>query len=234
MDGYAVRAADVATAPATLKVDRRSRGRPSVRRRRSAPGEAARIFTGGVVPDGADTVVIQEDTDARRRRASSSTRPRRAAGTSAAPGSISAKATCCCRAAAGSPTATCRSPPRMNHPALPVHRRPKVALLATGDELVLPGSDARPRPDRLFQRLRAARAGARAKAPRSIDLGIAAGHASRPRSTAIRRARDAGADILVTTGGASVGDHDLVQHGAGGRGRSTWRSGGSRCGPASR
>ena len=42
----------------------------------------------------------------------------------------------------------------MNHPTVPVHRRPKVAVLATGDELVMPGSDARPRPDRLFQRLR--------------------------------------------------------------------------------
>ena len=54
----------------------------------------------------------------------------------------------------------------MNHPTLPVHRRPKVAVLATGDELVPPGSDARPRRDRLFQRLCADGAGARAKAPR--------------------------------------------------------------------
>ena len=61
MDGYAVRAADVANAPATAQSDRRGRRRPAVRRRDRA-GEAARIFTGGVVPHGADTVVIQEIT----------------------------------------------------------------------------------------------------------------------------------------------------------------------------
>ncbi len=62
MDGYAVRAADVANAPVRLKVDRRSRRRPAVHAPKSEPGEAARIFTGGVVPDGADTVVVQELT----------------------------------------------------------------------------------------------------------------------------------------------------------------------------
>ena len=68
MDGYAVRAADVATAPARLKViGEVAAGHPfdgAV-----GAGEAARIFTGGVLPPGADTIVIQENTDARRRHA---------------------------------------------------------------------------------------------------------------------------------------------------------------------
>ena len=161
MDGYAVRAADVASVPATLKLDRRGRGRPPVRRRRSAPGEAARIFTGGVVPPGADTIVIQENTSARRRRASRSNR-RRAAGRHIRRAGLDFKA--------GRGAAAARPPadrPRpvlaaaMNHPALPVHRRPKVAVLATGDELVPPGSALGPGADRLFQRLRADGAGAR-------------------------------------------------------------------------
>ena len=60
MDGYAVRAADVATAPVKLTViGEVAAGRPFARALK--PGEAARIFTGGVLPDGADTIVIQEN-----------------------------------------------------------------------------------------------------------------------------------------------------------------------------
>ena len=66
MDGYAVRAADVARIPAPWRSIGSQRGRPALQRRRRA-GEAVRIFTGAPVPEGADTIVIQENADARRR-----------------------------------------------------------------------------------------------------------------------------------------------------------------------
>ena len=79
--------------PAVLKRHRRGRGRPAVRRHVGA-GEAARIFTGGVLPRGADTIVIQENTS-REGDASSSSGPSAKAATSASPGSTSSRATCC-------------------------------------------------------------------------------------------------------------------------------------------
>jgi molybdopterin molybdotransferase len=84
-----------------------------------------------------------------------------------------------------------------------------VALLATGDELVMPG--ATPGPGQIvYSNGYALRALARAEGAETIDLGIAADTVEAT-TQGIRRAREAGADILVTTGGASVGDHDLVK-----------------------
>jgi molybdopterin molybdotransferase len=92
---------------------------------------------------------------------------------------------------------------------LAVHRRPKVAVLATGDELVMPG--AIPGPGQIvYSNGFALRALARAEGADTIDLGIAADTVEATQQ-GIRRARDSGADILITTGGASVGDHDLVK-----------------------
>ena len=97
----------------------------------------------------------------------------------------------------------------MNYPELAVHRRPKVAVLATGDELVMPG--ATPGPGQIvYSNGYALRALARAEGAETIDLGIAADTVAAT-TEGIRRARDAGADILITSGGASVGDHDLVK-----------------------
>jgi molybdopterin molybdotransferase len=97
----------------------------------------------------------------------------------------------------------------MNYPELAVCRRPRVAILATGDELVMPGST--PGPGQIvYSNGYALRALARAEGAETIDLGIAADTVEAT-TQGIRRARDSGADILVTTGGASVGDHDLVK-----------------------
>ena len=207
MDGYAVRASDAAHVNARLKViGEVAAGRPFDRA--LGPREAARIFTGGVVPDGADAVVLQEDTvvdgtGISITEAAVAGRHIRPAGVDFRKGDL--------LLAAGS-RLTDRDlslAASMNHPGLPVRRRPKVALLATGDELVMPG--VTPGPGQIvYSNGYALKALARAEGADTIDLGIAA-DTLESTTAGIRRARDAGADILVTTGGASVGDHDLVQ-----------------------
>ena len=138
MDGYAVRAADVASAPVRLKViGEVAAGRPFAAALGS--GEAARIFTGGVLPQAADTVVIQEVTTrdgdiVEIQKPSALGRNVRPQGLDFRVGDrLLAKGHRLTprdrRFAAG-----------MNHPVVPVHRRPKLALFATGDELVPPGS----------------------------------------------------------------------------------------------
>jgi molybdopterin molybdotransferase len=104
----------------------------------------------------------------------------------------------------------------MNHPAVPVHRRPKVAVLATGDELVMPGSTLAPG-QIVYSNGFATIALASREGCDTIDLGIAPDRLPET-VAAIRRASASGADILVTSGGASVGDYDLVQQALAGEG----------------
>jgi molybdopterin molybdotransferase len=97
----------------------------------------------------------------------------------------------------------------MNHPAVPVHRRPKIAVLATGDELVMPGAT----PgfgEIVYSNGFATMALVRREGCEVLDLGIAPDRIDAT-IAAIRKARAASPDILVTSGGASVGEHDLVQ-----------------------
>jgi molybdopterin molybdotransferase len=97
----------------------------------------------------------------------------------------------------------------MNHPQLPMHRRPQLAVFATGDELVPPGSE--PGPGQIiYSNGFALAALAREEGAGVTDLGIIPDRIE-DTIAAVRRAREGGADILVTTGGASVGDYDLVQ-----------------------
>jgi molybdopterin molybdotransferase len=207
MDGYAVRAADASHAAARLQViGEVAAGRPF--ERAIGAGEAVRIFTGGVIPDGADAVIIQEDTVVEGigitiTEAAVAGRHIRPAGVDFRQGDI--------LLAAGS-RLTDRDlslAAGMNYPKLPVRHRPKVAILATGDELVMPGQTPG-HGQIVYSNGYALRALARDEGADIIDLGIAADTVAAT-TNGIRRARDLGADILVTTGGASVGDHDLVK-----------------------
>jgi molybdopterin molybdotransferase len=207
MDGYAVRASDVANPPVKLKViGEVAAGRPFAHP--LGPGEAARIFTGGVMPQGADAVVIQEHAKRDGDNVSvekSSPRGRhiRVQGLDFTAGDTLLQAGHRLSArdlalAAG-----------MNHPFLPVHRRPKIALFATGDELVPPGCE--PAAGQIVSSNNfALEALVRSEGAHVTDLGIVRDSLD-VTVEAVRAARDGGADILVTSGGASVGDYDLVQ-----------------------
>lgn len=207
MDGYAVRADDVAKVPATLRVTGEvAAGRPFAGK--ILPGTAARIFTGGVIPDGADTIVIQEnvtrDGDSITVNVSAPVDKHiRRAGLDFRKGEVLLKAG---RVLSGRDVSLAAS---MNYDALPVHGMPRVAVLATGDELVMPGTE--PGPGQIvYSNGYAVMALARSEGAEVTDLGIVPDRVG-DTVAAIRRARDAKADILVTTGGASVGDYDLVQ-----------------------
>jgi molybdopterin molybdotransferase len=207
MDGYAVRAADVAAAPARLKViGEVAAGRPF--NAAVGAGEAARIFTGGFVPAGADTVVVQEVT--KRDGAWVEVHKPTTKGRNVRPQGLDFRSGETLFAKGHRLTARDLAlAAGMNHPLLPVQRQPKVALFATGDELVAPGME--PGPGQIvYSNGFALAALARAEGAAVTDLGVVPDHLDAT-IDAVRRARDLEADILVTTGGASVGDHDLVQ-----------------------
>jgi molybdopterin molybdotransferase len=207
MDGYAVRAADASTVAARLKViGEVAAGRPFDTSLRA--GEAVRIFTGGVIPQGADAVVIQEDTV--RDGDSIDITETAVAGRHIRPAGVDFReGDVLLRAGRRLTDRDLSLAAGMNYPQLAVRRRPKVAVLATGDELVMPGST--PGPGQIvYSNGYGLRALARAEGAETVDLGIAADTVDAT-TDGIRRARDSGADILITTGGASVGDHDLVK-----------------------
>lgn len=207
MDGFAVRAADVATTPARLTViGEVPAGRPFDRE--VGPGEAARIFTGAVMPRGADTVVIQEVT--RREGAMVTINRPEAPGRNVRPQGLDFKAGTALlakgRRFAAREIALAGA---MNYATVPVHRRPRVAVLGTGDELVAPGTP--PAAGQIVSsNSLALMAIARSEGAETIDLGVAPDRLDAT-VAAIKRGAAAGADILVTSGGASVGDYDFVQ-----------------------
>lgn len=207
MDGYAVRTGDAGRG-ARLRVTgvaAAGRGFAGV----IGPGEAVRIFTGAPVPEGADTIVIQEDVlvvdDGRIEVAEEALPGRhiRRRGLDFAEGDVLLPAGRVLDAAALSLCASA------NHPMLSVVARPLVAILATGDELVPPGSA--PGPDQIIASngygvaAIAIEAGARV-----LDLGIVRDDAAAI-SERLTQAHEAGADVIVSLGGASVGDHDLMR-----------------------
>lgn len=207
MDGYAVRSVDVATVPVRLKIiGEVPAGHPFPGVVRA--GEAARIFTGGVLPPGADTIVIQENTvrdgdtvlvDAGAGKG----KHIRTAGLDFTRGAVPLRAG---RRLSDRDLALAAA---MNHATVPVHRRPRIGVLATGDELVMPGTEPGPG-EIVYSNGFATMALARREGGDILDLGIAPDRIEET-TAAVRRARAAQVDILVTSGGASVGDHDLVQ-----------------------
>jgi len=207
MDGYAVRGSDVARAPITLKViGEVAAGHPFAGK--VGPGEAARIFTGGVMPAGSDTVVIQEFT---ARGADSVTiQKETAAGRNVRAAGIDfAQDENLLRKGRRLTDRDLMLAAAMNHPRLKVHKRPKVAVLGTGDELVPPGSTPQ-EGEIVFSNGFALAALARLNGAEVHELGIVRDRVE-DIAAAVRHARQLNADILVTTGGASVGEHDLVQ-----------------------
>ena len=207
MDGYAVRSADVARAPARLRlIGEVAAGHPFDSP--VGPGEAARIFTGGVLPPGADTVVVQEITA--REGDAVVVQKASAPGRHIRPQGLDFKAgEALLRRGHRLTARDLALAAAMNHPVVPVHRRPKVAVLATGDELVLPGEPLG-HGQIVYSNGFALMAQIAAEGAEVIDLGIAPDRLDAT-VAAVRRARGLDVDVLVTTGGASVGDHDLVQ-----------------------
>ncbi len=209
MDGYAVRAADVAALPAELQVVGASRAGERFEGA-VGPGQAARIFTGAPLPHGADTIVIQEDTERRGdtvvvTEAGGPGRYVRVRGLDFAEGDVLLEAG---RRLGPLDIAIAAA---MNHPSLPVRRRPRVAILSTGDELVAPGGE--PGPDQIVaSNAYGVAATLKRVGAEAIDLGIVA-DTEAATSDAFDRALAADAQLLVTLGGASVGEHDLVHSG---------------------
>lgn len=203
MDGYAVRDIDVGSGR-TLQVIGEA---PAGRRfdQPVGPGEAVRIFTGGVVPEGADRIIIQEDTIrdgdqiTLRDPLDTNSYIRPAGGDFSENEVVITKGT-------GLGPAEVALLAAMNQPLPTVYRRPEIAIICTGDELVMPGDH--PADDQIIA---------------SNGFGLAAlGERANARCRLLPIAADtepslaqvfdlaAGADLIVTCGGASVGDHDLV------------------------
>ena len=202
MDGFAVRAADL---PATLSIAGESAaGSPFAGR--LEPGTAAAISTGAVVPTGADTVVPVERVVVKDNKVEISTQPE--AGANVRPrGGDTAVGDLVVSAGSQLTAARIAAAAASGIAALPCARRPRVAVLATGSELVAPGEALRE--GQIYESntvmLGSALAGSGAEvepfAPAADD------------EEALRRALEQGlaADVLVTSGGVSVGEHDLVR-----------------------
>lgn len=203
MDGFAVRAKDVAVLPATLRLIGVSAAGTGFDGE-VGEGETVRIFTGAPVPQGADTIVIQEDAEqshgvvtAKKVELHAHIRPRGqdfkegesllTGGTRLGPCELMLAAA-------------------MNHAEVPVRRKPKVAILATGDEVVPVGSELGK--DQIVSSVPIGLATLIEKAGgQAMQLGIAKDD---PKSLVTLARAGSAADVLVTVGGASVGERDLV------------------------
>ena len=206
MDGYGVRQEDITTLPALLAIIGQSAaGHPYSGK--VSRGQAVRIFTGAPVPKGVDTIVIQENTTARDGHVKVLKEAKRGryirnAGLDFKQGQTLLQrgrvldAQCVALAAS------------MNHAHVEVWRKPLVAILATGDELVAPGNTLE-KGQIIASNSFGLFAMAQKSGAQAIDLGIAQ-DTLEGLTTRVETAIAKGADMIVTMGGASVGDHDLV------------------------
>ncbi|OHV22026.1 molybdopterin molybdenumtransferase MoeA [Rhizobium sp. RMa-01] len=207
MDGYALRRDDAPEPGAVLNVIGTSSAGHAFEGN-VGQGEAVRIFTGAPVPSGADSVLLQEDAekiDGGIRtnfpvRLGQHVRPR---------GQDFAEGETVLSAGSVLDFSRLTVAAGMNRPDVEVLKRPLIAILATGDELLPPGST--PGPSQIIASNTFGIAALARKAGADVlDLGIVPDDKTRI-TAAIDAARDAKADVIVTLGGASVGDHDLVQ-----------------------
>ncbi|WP_169569174.1 gephyrin-like molybdotransferase Glp [Sneathiella limimaris] len=205
MDGYAVKAEDVQAVPVELTVIGEAAAGGHYAGTVSK-GEAVRIFTGAPLPAGTDTIIIQEDTERTENKVLIK---------EAAPyGCYVRKAGIDFSEGQLGPIPGTKLSPRdigllaaMNIPWVTVRRKPRIALLSTGDELVRPGEPIGANQIISTNSLVVA-AMVRQAGGEPIDLGIAKDNEDSLRQMA---SGANSADMLVTLGGASVGDHDLVQ-----------------------
>lgn len=207
MDGYAVRAADIASLPARLSVigiAPAGRGFAGTVQQR----QAVRIFTGAPLPEGTDTIVIQENVRDLGGGSVEVTEPTvqgrniRRLGLDFAKGDILLPKGRLLDSAALSLAASA------NHPEVGVVKRPLVAIIATGDELLPPGSELGP--DQIISsNAYGVAAAAQSVGALALDLGIAPDRREAI-AALVEKAVKAGANVIVTLGGASVGDHDFV------------------------
>lgn len=202
MDGYALRAADAATAGTTLVLQGLSAAGHAFRGTLK-PGHCIRILTGAPLPRGSDTILIQEDTKADGQRITFTVPARpglniRPQGGDFRKGEALLPAGTLLNARDLSVAASA------NRAVVPVHRKVRIAIFVTGDELVAPGG--RPRADQIISsNAHAVAAFAEQLGAEVTNLGIIP-DTLRAIRAAIRKARNA--DILITTGGVSVGDLD--------------------------
>ena len=205
MDGYAVRAEDLANIPVELRIVAEVPAGAGFGGH-VGPGETARIFTGAPLPAGTDTIIIQEDTkrDSDRVRVLEGA-PRgryvRREGLDFSEGEVLLRA---------GRRLTARDIgllAAMNRPWLFVHRRPRIGIMSTGDEIVMPGDPIGPHQIVSSNSLALA-----AFVTACGGIPVSVGNAPDD-PEALRRiaAATQGVDLLVTTGGASVGEHDLVR-----------------------
>jgi molybdopterin molybdotransferase len=214
MDGYAVRAADIASLPASLKrIGQAPAGHPFDGK--VGPGECVRIFTGGEVPEGADTILIQEDAE----ESDGIVRPKESVkrGTYVRPAGLDFReGDVVLREGLTLDPRHIGLAAASNHAWLSVRRRPRVAILATGDEIVLPGT--LPKKGQIVSSNGPSLAAfVRRAGGEPIILPIAPDDPAALKELARGAAR---ADLLVTSGGASVGEHDLVRSALGEEGLS--------------
>ena len=206
VDGYAVRSADAEVGRTFNVVDEAPAGRPA--NRAVGEGEAIKIFTGGVIPNGADTVVMVENTSGwgeefELKKAASPGQNVRSSGEDVREGDVILRS----GTEIGAPEIALAA--TQGYGALPVHRRPRVVVLSTGTELVEPGvRDLSPgeiydsNSFAVIAQAREAGAEARRLYAASDDAGVL--------RDAVKEALES-ADVVVTSGGVSVGEKDLVK-----------------------